>query len=407
MSEFSVFTLPNGIKCVHRLTKSPVAYLGITVGAGTRDEEESEQGVAHMVEHLLFKGTEHRSAYHINSRLDSVGGDLNAFTTKEETVVHATCLRRDYARAMELLADMVFHSVFPDREIEKERGVIIDEINSYKDSPADIIFDDFESLFFAGSPLGRDILGSKKTVGKATRGQILEYMARSYNTDRMVFSSCSSISHQRFRLLCERYLGGIPANPRTYGRVAPERQPLFRKEKVKKTYQTHCVMGGYGYDLTDDRRIVLSFLINILGGSSALSRLNMALRERHAVTYNIEAAYTPYGDSGIYTIYFGCEAEKYDRAREMVMKELALLRDKSLSPVQLARVKRQFIGQLALASDNDENLMLGIAKSLLVYGNFDSTAEIARKIESVGSPALLDVAGEVFAESNVNILTYR
>jgi len=407
MTEFSVFTLPNGIRCVHRRIKSPVAYLGITIGAGTRDEGDSEHGVAHLVEHLLFKGTAHRSAYHVNSRLENVGGELNAFTTKEETVIHATCLKRDYIRAMELLSDMVFNSTYPEREIEKEREVIIDEINSYKDSPADIIFDEFEGLLFAGSSLGRDILGSKKNISKATRSQIIDYISRSYNTDQMIFSSSSGLSHQRFRLLCEKYLGAVPGNKRSFGRNAPVRQPLFSLEKNKRTYQTHCIMGGYGYNLTDQRRILLAFLINILGGASTLSRLNMALREKHALTYNIEAGYTPYCDSGIYTIYFGCEEEKYEKACEMVRKEISLLRDTPLTPMQLSRAKRQFIGQLALASDNVENFMLSLAKSLLIYDNFDSTSEIARKIDSIDAASLQEVACEIFADDNIYVLTYK
>lgn len=407
MTEYSNFTLPNGIRCVHRRVKSPVANIGITINAGTRDEGAEQHGVAHLVEHLLFKGTESRSAYHVNNRLESVGGELNAFTTKEETVVHATSLKQDYVRGVDLLADMIFRSIYPEKELEKEREVIIDEINSYKDSPSELIFDEFEELLFADTTLGRNILGSKRNLRKATRGQLVDYTGRTYNTDQMVFSSSANISHERFRAICEKYLGCIAPNTRDFERVAPTKQPIFRVERYKKTYQTHCLMGGYAYDLSSEKRILLAFLINILGGASSLSRLNMSLREKHALTYNVEASYTPYTDSGIYTIYFGCENQKAERSEELVRREIALLRDKELSPSQLARAKKQFVGQLVLAADNSENFMLSIAKSILIYNEFDSMETIAAKINSIQSGELLEVAKEIFTDDNIYTLIYR
>lgn len=407
MTEYSNFTLPNGIRCVHRRVKSPVANIGITINAGTRDEGAEQHGVAHLVEHLLFKGTESRSAYHVNNRLESVGGELNAFTTKEETVVHATSLKQDYVRGVDLLADMIFRSIYPEKELEKEREVIIDEINSYKDSPSELIFDEFEELLFADTTLGRNILGSKRNLRKATRGQLVDYTGRTYNTDQMVFSSSANISHERFRAICEKYLGDIATNMRDFERVAPTKQPIFRVERSKKTYQTHCLMGGYAYDLSSEKRILLAFLINILGGASSLSRLNMSLREKHALTYNVEASYTPYTDSGIYTIYFGCENQKAERSEELVRREIALLRDKELSPSQLARAKKQFVGQLVLAADNSENFMLSIAKSILIYNEFDSMETIAAKINSIQSGELLEVAKEIFTDDNIYTLIYR
>lgn len=413
--EFDTFTLSNGLRCVHRRPfggrAAAVAHIALTIGAGTRDEADDQHGVAHLVEHLLFKGTERRSAYQVNSLLENAGGELNAFTTKEETVIHATLLRSEVAKGMDLLADMAFCSRFDERELDKEREVIIDEINSYKDSPAELIFDEFEELLFAGSPLGRNILGSKRNLKRATRQQLVDYVSGYYRPEQVVFSASVQMPHGRFRELCERYLGGWTGNHNGRGalrpRVAPERQPLFRLTRHKNTYQTHSLIGGYGYNLHEPKRMLLAFLINLLGGPSSVSRLNMQLREKHALTYNVEAGYVPYCDSGLYTIYLGCDKEKLERSIELVQAELRKLREEKLSTAQLARAKKQFIGQMAIASDNTENLMLGVAKSLLVYGSFDSTAEIAAKIQSITADELREVAQEIFAEENQYSLIYQ
>lgn len=406
MSEYSSFRLDSGIWCVHRRVRSSVAYLALTIGAGTRDEEPEQHGVAHLVEHLLFKGTQRRTAYQVNNFLESVGGEVNAFTTKEETVISATCLREHYNRALDLLVDMAFNSTFKAKELEKEREVIIDEINSYKDSPAELIFDEFEERIFAGSPLGRDILGSKKNLQKITRDDLLDYTKSNYNTDCMVFSSCSSMSHERFERVCRAGLGKLAENRRTRQRVKPLGQPVFDVMQSRKTYQSHCLMGGYAYSCYDERRVPLALLINILGGSSSLSRLNMALREKHALTYNVEASYTPYSDSGVYTIYFGCEEQKRQQALDMVESEVNKLKT-TISAAELKRLKKQFVAQLTIASENSESLMLSIAKSLLVFGEFDSTETIARRINEITSEQLQEIACDIFRPDNIFALTYR
>lgn len=411
--EFDLFTLPNGMRCVHRRPgrrAAQVAHLALTIGAGTRDEAAAQHGVAHLVEHLLFKGTERRSAYRVNSLLENAGGELNAFTTKEETVVHATLLRSEFRKGVDLLSDMVFRSRFDAREIDKEREVIIDEINSYKDSPAELIFDDFEELLFAGSPLGRNILGTPRNLKRATREQLVEYVAGHYRPGRIVFSASVEMPHSRFREICERYLAPLSAavgEGKAEERRAPERQPRFDIVRHKNTYQTHCLLGGYGYDLHDERRLRLAFLINLLGGPASVSRLNMLLREKHALTYNVEAGYVPYSDSGIYTIYLGCERDKVEQSIELVRAELRRLRETKLTTVQLARAKRQFLGQWILSSENTENLMLGVAKSVLIYNGFEQAGEVEAKIGAITAEELLETANDIFNENNFYSLIYR
>lgn len=407
MQEFSTITLSNGIRCVHRRVKSPVANIALTVNSGTRDESPEQHGVAHLVEHLLFKGTSRRTAFQINNRLESVGGELNAFTSKEETVIHASCLTADYAKGFDLLCDMMFNSSYAQREVEKEKEVIIDEINSYKDTPSELIFDDFEELLFAGSTLGRNILGTPKQLRKIERYNLIDYVAQNYNTDQIVFSSSSSLTHSQFQQKCEKILGPIAANPRTYTRQAPVVQPKFTVTRNKKTYQIHTVIGGNAYSLFEDKRIAFTLLINILGGQSSLSRLNQTLREKHALTYNVEASYTPYSDSGIWVIYFSCEADKHTQSHELVLREMSAMRDTPLTNNQLQRAKRQLIGQLAIGSDNNENFIMGVAKSLLVFNSFDTNAEIAAKINSITSEELFEVANEIFVPENINSLIYR
>lgn len=413
-AEFETFTLPNGIRCVHRRPRgggvgTSVAHIALTIGAGTRDEAADQHGVAHLVEHLMFKGTSRRSAYQVNSLLENSGGELNAFTTKEETVIHATLLRSELAKGVDLLSDMAFNSRFDSKELDKEREVIIDEINSYRDSPAELIFDEFEELLFAGSPLGRNILGSKRNLKRATREQLMDYVRGHYLPKQVVFSASAQMSHKRFREVCEKYLAPLPSlhSEQLHVRNAPERQPKFEIVRHKNTYQTHCLIGGYGYNLNEDKRVLLAFLINVLGGPSSVSRLNLQLREKHALTYNVEAGYVPYCDSGLYSIYLGCDKDRLDRSVELVQAELRKLRDTKLTPVQLARAKKQFIGQLAISSENTETLMLGIAKSVLVYNAFDSTAEIAAKIGTITAEDLLETANEIFTEDNQYTLIYQ
>lgn len=406
MQEFSVLTLSNGIRCVHRRVKSPVANIALTINAGTRDEKPMQHGVAHLVEHLLFKGTHKRSAYQINNRLESTGGELNAFTTKEETVLHASCLKADFTRGMDLIVDMVFNSRFPDQEIAKEKDVIVDEINSYKDSPSELIYDDFEEQLFAKSTLGRNILGTARQLKKVTREDLIDYVNLNYNTDEIVFSASSALTHRQFQLKCEKILGEIPRREKCNNRIKPH-ATHFVQECNKRTHQKHTIIGGECYSLYDAERLPFSLLINILGGQSALSLLNSTLREKYALTYNIDAAYSPYSDSGAWSIYFSCEHEKHEQAMELVYKEIHKICDKKLSDRELRKAKRQFIGQMAISSDNNEIFMLGIAKSLLVFNTFDTNEELFAKVEGITSDEIIDVANQIFKSQNISTLIYK
>lgn len=403
--EHFIYTLPNGIRCIHTRVKSPVAWCAVTVGAGSRDELAGEYGIAHFTEHLLFKGTERRRAHHINNRLEKLGGELNAFTTKEETVVHATTLRGDLPKAAELIADILFRSTFPEREVVRERGVVLDEIDSYKDSPAERIYDEFEDMLFEGSPLGHNILGTRKSVGGFTGGDIRAFTGRTYNTDQMVFSVAANITTKAFVSLAERYFAEIPAAPRGFGRQTPAQVAAFDKSLRRNTYQAHCTLGARAYGSSDPRRVPLALLVNILGGPAANSRLNTLLREKNGLTYNIEASYTPYCDTGIATIYFGTEKDKVERCIGLIRGELDALASEPLSARQLAAAKKQLIGQLSIAMESREGSMLGSAKSLLIYGEVDSARVMYDKIGAVTPDELMTVASEVFGTTSQLIYT--
>ncbi len=405
--EFDLFTLHNGIRCIHRRTPSPVAHCALTIGSGTRDEAPAQHGVAHLLEHMLFKGTRRRRAYHINNTLENRGGELNAYTAKEETVVHATVLKADYRRAVDMIADVVFNSVFPEGEIEKEKGVIIEEINSYKDSPYDLIFDDFEDLLFSGSPLGRNILGSKRTIARLGRGDIFGFIDRTYNTPQMVFSSTGNIAPRRVQALCEELLGEVPSRDSESARAALPPYEKFEKTVGKGTFQSHCLMGNRAYGQCDPRRVALSLLVNILGGPMSNSILNEQLREKRGLSYNVESGYTLYSDTGVASIYFGADKDKIEQCMEIVAKELARLASSPLSSYRLNIAKRQLAGQIVVGSENNEGNMIGAGKSLLVYNAVDSISDSVAKIESVTASQIMEAAADVFNPAQMSVLAYR
>lgn len=394
--EFFVHTLPNGIRCVLKTVRSEVCYCSMTIGAGSRDEREGERGVAHLLEHTLFKGTAKRKAWQVNCRLENLGGEINAFTTKEETVVHATVLRRDFAKAVELIDDIIFHSTFPSAEVEKEKEVIVDEINMYKDSPEERIYDEFEDLLFAGSELGHNILGSKRDLTKLNSEKIRGFVERNYTTDRMVFATIGNISPKRFVAQMERWFGIEKATVRREQRIAPEVVAPFDKTISHPSHhQVRSIMGTRAYALDSNKRLALILMTNLLGGPSAASRLNVALRERNALTYCAEALYTPLSDSGMFSIYFSCERDKVAKARRIINEELQRLMEEPLSRRQLAVAKRQFMGQFAISAENSEAYMLGVGKSYLVFGGVDSTEEVYRKVEALTPEDIRTVACEV------------
>lgn len=402
--EFFTYILPNGIRCIFKRVKSPVAWCAVTVNSGSRDELSKEAGLAHFTEHMLFKGTQRRRPHHINSRLEKLGGELNAFTTKEETVIHATTLKVDFAKAAELLSDILFHSTFPEKEVVREREVVLDEINSYKDSPPDRIYDEFEDLLFAGSPLGHNILGRRATVAKFDSEDIRKFVLRTYNTDQMVFSAAANISEKTFINIAERYFSEVGRSERSFVRQTPEAVAVFDKTVARGTHQAHCIMGNRAYNYSDPKRIALTLLVNILGGPAANSRLNTLLREKNGLTYNVEAAFTSFSDTGLATIYLGTEKDKIHRCRELIDSQLIELRNTALTTRQLTAAKKQLIGQLAISMDSQESYILNAGKSLLIYNEVDTQDAIYRKIQNITTLNIMDVANEVF--NMPSVLTY-
>ncbi len=412
-----IFTLPNGLRHVHRYINSPVLYCGLSINAGARHELPAENGMAHLVEHMVFKGTTHRNAYQINNRLENVGGELNAFTTKEETVLHATVLKSDAEKAIELLADMAFRSTFPEKELIKEKEVIIDEINSYKDNPSEQIFDDFDRLLFAGLPLGQPILGTAKTLGYIKQSQLKAFVNKHYQPAQMVFSTIGKITPKRIEQLVTKHFSGIVSMqatntdclaPRMDSAIEKESAyKPFRKIETRNTFQAHCVMGTRAYSLHDSRRIGLSLLMNYLGGPAANSRLNTLLREKHGLVYTIEASYSPYADNGAAIIYFGADKENVSRCEELIRGELQALRTKPFGTTQLHRIKKQLLGQLAINSDNAEAQMLSQAKCLMTYNYVETIEQLKAKIVALTADELQDIANDVFAEGILSTLLYN
>ena len=306
-----------------------------------------------------------------------------------------------------LIADIVFHSTFPQRELEKEKEVIVDEINSYKDSPSDRIFDDFEDMIFVGSSLGHNILGCKSALMKYTRDDLLRFVARTYNTDQMVFSVIGNVSAKRFKDTCDRYFGGMGESLRGFTRDAVVPVASFSKELHRKCYQAHCILGGRAYNLNDERRVVLSLLTNLLGGPSANSLLNLAVRERNGLAYNIEAGFTPFSDTGLATIYFGTDKERADECLELIDLELTKIRSGKLSDRLLHIAKKQYLGQITIAMENNESYMLSAARSFLVYNNIDAMETIREKIGTVTRDEIVAVANEIYGTQNLSMLMYR
>jgi predicted Zn-dependent peptidase len=378
----------------------------LTINTGSRDELSSEHGMAHFVEHGLFKGTARRRAFHISSRLENLGGELNAFTTKEDTVINATTLKGDFPKAAELIADMVFNSTFPEHEIEREKQVIVDEVNSYRDMPQEMLFDSFDALMFDGSPLGRCIVGTARSVSKFDSEKLRNFISRTYTPDQMVFSTVGNISEKSFMAVCERFFGGLTATKREFERVPPPPFTSFEKTVSKGgNHQSHCVLGNRAYSLTDDRRLPLSLLVNILGGPAANSRLNNVLRERNGLTYNIDAGYTPYSDTGYANIYFSCERDRIDRCRELTGVEIDRVMLSPMTPRALSMAKKQFIGQFSISTDSKEGYMLGAAKSFLTYNEIDPPQTVIRKVNEITAEEIMTVARDVFG--SLSALIYR
>lgn len=400
------FQFSNGIRLVHQQTDGPVAHLGVFIQAGSRDELPDEHGMAHFIEHSIFKGTEKRKAYHILSRMEDVGAEINAYTAKEETCIYSSFLSKYYSRAAELLFDICFHSVFPEKEIEKEKTVIIDEINSYKDSPSEEIFDRFEDQLFPGHSLGHDILGTPAHLQQFGREKMAKFITRTWNTDQLVISSVGNI---RLKALIKYLLptfGLVPENNRSYKRNAPEKIAANHIIKKKKVHQSHLIMGCRAYHVHDDKRTGLILLNNLLGGPGMSSRLNLNIREKYGWTYHIESSYAMFTDAGIWSVYLGTEPAWIDKCRELVMKELKKLKQNALGTLQLHKAKNQLLGTLAMAQENNNSLMLGNAKTYSLFNKIDSFAEIEEKILAITAAELQDIANEILNEESLHSLLF-
>ncbi|MFM7021907.1 MAG: M16 family metallopeptidase [Flavobacteriales bacterium] len=405
--EFDIFELQNGIKVLHQEYKhSPVAHLGIIVNSGSRDEDIHEHGLAHFIEHVIFKGTKNKKAAQILNQVDAVGGELNAYTTKEETCLFASFLQKHLENSVELLSDIFFNSTFPSKELEKEKVVIYDEIKSYQDSPMDMIVDDFELLLFPKHSLGREILGTKKSLQKFTKKDIQDFIRKHYTLNNTVISSIGNISSKELKKLLEKYFGKYPMSSSAGEKIPAVNAVNKHKVHRPEGNQSHYILGNAAYSLNDKRRTALTLLTNVLGGPAMNSRLNMEIREKYGYTYNIEANYNPLSDTGIFNIYFGSDKKNLGKTIELVKKELKKFCDKKMSPLELQNAKEQILGQITLANENRAGLMLAYGKSLVTYGKVDSVKQIYNKYEKITAEEILEIANDIFDERKMSSVTY-
>ncbi len=402
------YTLKNGIRIVHRQTSSPVAYLGLMIGTGTRDEVPSQNGMAHFIEHCVFKGTQKRTARQIINRIENIGGDINAYTTKEETTFYAATLAQYFSRTLELISDMVFHPTFPKKEVDKEREVIYDEIQSYNDSPSELIYDDFENLLFANHPLQMPILGTRRTLRSLNGKKALEFMQTNYTPNRIVFFSSSNLPFSKVINYAERYLSDINASftEQTRQIFIPNHQSLsatFRKH----THQNHVMIGTHAFPLGHEKQLPLYFLNNIIGGSGMNSLLNLSLREQRGLVYTIESNYTPLSDTGYWATYFASEPQDTEQCIALIYKQMKQLREKPISQTALRKYQKQILGQMAIAAENQENNTLSMAKSTLYLNAAPAWQETYARIAELTPIDLYRLANEVFQEDNIYTLLYQ
>lgn len=442
--KYNTYTLDNGLRIIHLPSDSKVVYCGYQINAGTRNEEPGEEGLAHFCEHVTFKGTERRKAWHILNCLESVGGDLNAYTNKEGTVYYSAILKEHIARAVDLLSDIVFHSVYPQAEIDKEVEVICDEIESYNDSPAELIYDEFENILFKGSPLGHNILGTAEQVRAFKTEDALRFTRKLYRPDNAIFFAYGDIDFKKLVKLIQKALGECPkgrelacstdcksAETPTEERIAEE-TPTEEMEagdanhkvqsskfnvqsKVagqtivmqKNTHQAHVMIGTRAYDVNDDRRMPLYLLNNMLGGPGMNAKLNLALREHNGLVYTVESTMVAYGDTGTWSIYFGCDEHDVKRCLRLVRKELDKFMQKPLSDAQLKAAKKQIKGQIGVACDNRENFALDFGKSFLHYGWEKNVDRLYEQVDEITAAQIQAVAQELFDKDRLTTLIFK
>lgn len=431
--KYNTYTLDNGLRIIHLPSDSKVVYCGYQINAGTRNEEPGEEGLAHFCEHVTFKGTERRKAWHILNCLESVGGDLNAYTNKEGTVYYSAILKEHIARAVDLLTDIVFHSVYPQAEIDKEVEVICDEIESYNDSPAELIYDEFENIIFKGSPLGHNILGTAEQVRSFKTEDALRFTRKLYRPDNAIFFAYGDIDFKKLvRLLKKSFLSEerrVKSKETTFGDRresqfnSPEAQAQFNIQHStfntqhsfegqtivmqKNTHQAHVMIGTRAYDVNDSRRMPLYLLNNMLGGPGMNAKLNLALREHNGLVYTVESTMVAYGDTGIWSIYFGCDEHDVKRCLRLVRKELDKFMQKPLSEAQLKAAKKQIKGQVGVACDNRENFALDFGKSFLHYGWEKNVDRLYKQVDEITAEQIQAVAQELFDKDRLTTLIFR
>ena len=408
---YQYHTLDNGIRIVFRQTDSIVTHAGVYIGVGSRHEQGSEEGIAHFIEHSIFKGTERRRSWHIRNRIDGVGGELDAFTTKEETCVYASALSQHLDRCLELFADILFHSTFPAREIEKEKDVVIEEINLYRDSPSELIFDEFEERYFGTHPLAHNILGSKKNVRRFTSAELHQFLSTHYTPDRMVVSVVAGIPFPRLIRLCEKHFSqasgvSLHTQPSTIPPTTPLPQP-FNATVHKHTHQVHLLIGGAAPHLYAPDKTAFTLLNNILGGPAMNSRLNVAVREREGFCYTIESQYVPFTDAGLFYIYAGVDSDAAERSTQLIHQQLSQLIHQPLTPQRLRAAQTQLIGQMAIAADSGLSEMQSIGKACLNYGRADTLDEMSRDILALTPADLQQAAQHYLDPSTLSHLYYR
>lgn len=407
MEDYEIHTLPNGIRLVHKqIPHTQIAHCGIMLDIGSRDERPEQLGLAHFWEHMAFKGTEKRRSHHIINRLENVGGELNAYTTKEKVCFHASVLGLHFEKATELLADIAFHSVFPEKQIERERNVILEEMAMYYDSPEDALQDDFDQLVFQNHALGSNILGTPETVRSFTRDYLQGFIAENLDTERIVFSSVSNDPFAKVVKMVSKYLFDVPHRKTTRQRTPPVEYTPQRQTVERPITQAQCALGRPAFSLTDPRRLPFFMLVNLLGGQGMNSRLNMNLREKYGLVYSIDAGFTPYMDTGFLGIYFGTDPKKVDRAHALIQKEMQLLRDKPLTALQLHQTKEQLMGQLAMAEESNQSFMLMMAKSILDIDRVESLPDIFADVRAVTAEQLQELAQQMFDPTQMSYLTF-
>lgn len=405
--EYKKNILNNGIRLVHRHSNAYVAHLGIIINAGSRDEFENEYGIAHFIEHTIFKGTKTRKVFHLLSRMENVGGEVNAFTTKEETCIYSSFLPEYYQRAAELLSDVLFNSTFPKKEIEKEKDVVIDEINSYKDEPQEEIYDEFEEMLFKGHSLAHNILGTRETVKIFNKKNISDFINRNYINTSIVICSVGNINFEKLVNIINKYYSMYNNNNDVSKRLPFNIDNTFNTIIEKKISHTHLLMGCTAYGSDDDRRIPLMLLDNLLGGPAMNSRLSLQIREKYGFSYNIGSNYNAFSDCGVFNIYASCDDGNMSKTIDLIYLELKKLREKKLGTLQLSRAKKQLTGQIAISFESDLNEMLSIGKSYIVFNKVDDLLTVFEKINSVNSNDILEIANDLLLPEKLSMLIYK